>query len=167
VITIGKELENKGVMGRTRKDLSTTSKVSGRLTFGALAKTLPRKLVDGHVERAGSKEQRVRALPAYLTVYYTLAMCVHSRIGVVEVLRWVLEQARTMYRLEAVEVATSGAISSARKRPGGRALEGLYREVVVPLAVKATRGAWYRGLRLMALDGSTLDLQDTRENAGA
>jgi hypothetical protein len=152
-------------MGRNRKDLSTTSKISGQLTFGALVKVLPRKVVDEHLAKAGRKEQRSRALPARLMVYYTLAMCAFSQIGVEEVLRWVLEQAREMCGLEAIRVASAGAISSARKRLGSKVLEQLYRKVVTPLAVKETKGAWYRGLRLMALDGSTLDLQDTKANA--
>ena len=136
-----------------------------QLSFGVLARALPRALVDEEIAKAGVKEQRVRALPSYLMVYYALAMSVYSRVGVGQVLRWVLEEARKLFGLEAVAVATSGGISSARSRVGSAVLEALYRRVVAPLAVKATRGAWHEGLRVVALDGSTLDLQDTGANA--
>jgi hypothetical protein len=39
--------------------------------------------------------------------------------------------------------------------------------VVGPIAVPATRGAWYRQWRLVSLDGSTLDVADEAGNAAA
>ena len=38
---------------------------------------------------------------------------------------------------------------------------------VTPIAVPATRGAWYREWHLMSLDGSRLDVADTAENVTA
>jgi hypothetical protein len=152
-------------MGRNRKELDTTSKVAGQLSFAALAKALPRALVEEQIDKAMRKQKRDRLLPARLMVYYTLAMCVYSQVGVEQVLRWVLEQARQYLGAHQVKIATSGAISSARKRLGSEVLEALYRRVAAPLAHSQTKGAWHQGLRLVALDGSTLDLQDTDENA--
>jgi hypothetical protein len=43
----------------------------------------------------------------------------------------------------------------------------LCEEVVKPLAVETTRGAWYRSWRLVSLDGSTLSVADEKENAAA
>jgi hypothetical protein len=37
--------------------------------------------------------------------------------------------------------------------------------VVAPIAVKKTHGAWYRKWKLVSLDGSTLDVADTPDNA--
>ena len=39
-----------------------------------------------------------------------------------------------------------------------------YEQVVQPVATRATKGAWYRGWRLVSLDGSSLDVADTAEN---
>ena len=39
--------------------------------------------------------------------------------------------------------------------------------VVRPIAVPATKGAWYRTWRLVSLDGSTLDVADTADNVKA
>ena len=152
-------------MGRNRKDLNATSKVAGQLSFATLAKSLPRNVVDEEIDKAGRRQKRTRMLPAHLMVYYTLAMCVYSQIGVGEVLRWVLAEALRLFGPMEVEVASSGGISQARARLGSAVLEALYRRVVAPLAQARTKGAWHQGLRLVALDGSTLDLQDTRENA--
>jgi hypothetical protein len=43
----------------------------------------------------------------------------------------------------------------------------LHDDVVKPIAVESTKGAWYRGWRLVSLDGSTLDVADERVNAEA
>jgi len=152
-------------MGRNRKDLSTTSKVVRQLSFAALAKSVPRASVEEELDRHSRKEKRSRKLPAHLMVYYTLAMCLHSQVGMEEVLRWMLEEARGLFEPGEVEVATKGAISSARERLGSEVLEALYRRLAGPVAQARTKGAWYQELRVVALDGSTLDLQDTKENA--
>ena len=152
-------------MGRTRRELKTAGKVVDRLSFGVLARGLPRAVVEEELAKAGRKEERVRSLPSYLVVYYALSMCLYSEVGVEQVLRWVLEGARNLFGAEGLKIATKGAISSARARVGSEVLESLYRRVVGPLAGKAGRWGWHQGLRLVALDGSTLDLQDTQANA--
>jgi hypothetical protein len=43
-------------------------------------------------------------------------------------------------------------------------LELLFRAVAVPLATEFTRGAFYRGLRLVSVDGTCLDVADTPAN---
>ncbi len=39
--------------------------------------------------------------------------------------------------------------------------------MVAPVATVGTPGAWYRGWRLMSLDGTTVDFGDTTENVAA
>jgi hypothetical protein len=112
-------------MGRNRRDISTTSKVAGSLSFAAVGKVVNMAVVEEEIEKAGRKEQRIRALPARVVVYYTIAMCIYWHTGVEEVLRRVLEEARRLFGAEEVGVATSGAISSARKRLGSAVLEAL------------------------------------------
>ncbi len=43
----------------------------------------------------------------------------------------------------------------------------LHDEVVKPIAVAKTKGAWYRKWRLVSLDGSTLDIADEKANQQA
>jgi len=43
----------------------------------------------------------------------------------------------------------------------------LHDEVVRPIALSATKGAWYGAWRLVSLDGSTLDLADEKVNEDA
>ena len=63
-----------------------------------------------------------------------------------------------------VAVATDAAISQARTRLGKEPLRELHDELVGAVAEATTRGAWYRGWRLVCLDGSTLDVAERVEN---
>ncbi len=66
-----------------------------------------------------------------------------------------------------IKVTGKSGISQARTRLGADPLERLHDDVVKPIAVESTKGAWYRGWRLVSLDGSTLDVADERVNAEA
>jgi len=83
------------------------------------------------------------------------------------VLRCLLEGLRWLWGAEAVKVAGKSGISQARSRLGEAPLRRLYDEVVRPVATRATKGAWYRGWRLVSLDGSCLDVADTEANRAA
>ena len=55
----------------------------------------------------------------------------------------------------------------ARRRLGVAPVRQLFAQVVRPLARPETPGAFYGGFRLMALDGTTLDVPDSEANAAA
>lgn len=61
--------------------------------------------------------------------------------------------------------ASKSAISQARIRLGDEVMHRLAQRVLRPLAPPGAAGAWYRGWRIMALDGSTLDVADEKANA--
>jgi len=66
-----------------------------------------------------------------------------------------------------IRVAGKSGISQARTRLGWEPLRQLHDELVKPIAVRATKGAWYRPWRLVSLDGSTLDVADEKVNEEA
>jgi hypothetical protein len=82
-------------------------------------------------------------------------------------LRCLLEGLRWLWGAEAVRVAGKSGISQARTRLGEAPLRRLYERVARPVATSATKGARYRGWRLVSLDGSCLDVADTAENEAA
>jgi hypothetical protein len=67
----------------------------------------------------------------------------------------------------ALKVTGKSGISQARSRLGWEPVKQLHDEVVAPIALKQTRGAWYKNWKLVSLDGSTLDVADTKENQTA
>jgi hypothetical protein len=61
-------------------------------------------------------------------------------------------------------VAGKSGISQARGRLGEAPRRRLYQAMVPPIATRASRGAWWRDWRLVSLDGSCLDIADTKAN---
>jgi len=66
---------------------------------------------------------------------------------------------------EAYSVPSQVAITKARARLGPEPLAELYSRACVPLATPETRGAFYRRWRVVAIDGTTIDVADTGPNA--
>jgi len=64
-------------------------------------------------------------------------------------------------------VPSTSAITQARQRLGAGPLRELFHQAAVPVAGLGTTGAWLRGRRLMAIDGTSFDVPDTARNAAA
>ena len=133
-----------------------------------ITKTFPLKRVRSVLAATGKASQRERDLPAHVVVYYVIALALYMQSSYREVLRcllegvqWLLDPAVTL------KVAGNSGISQARTRLGWEPLRQLHDEVVKPIAVAATKGAWYRGLRLVSVDGSTLEIADETANDAA
>jgi hypothetical protein len=121
------------------------------------------------LEEHGKQSQRERLLPASFLVYLIVALSLYMPLALREVLRTVIEGLRGHRALlvPGMPVATKGAISRARTRLGWEVLATLYRRVAVPMAIPRTPGAWYRGWRLVAIDGTALSVPNTPENDAA
>jgi hypothetical protein len=63
------------------------------------------------------------------------------------------------------QVPCSASISEALERVGCRVMSQLFRIVVHPLATPQTQGAFLGGLRVMAVDGTVVDVPDSEANA--
>ena len=143
-------------------------RLSDRITIGVLTATFPPALVDRVVAETGRTEQRHRLLPARVVVYLVLALALFSGQAYEEVARLLTEGLAWARRWRGVwQVPTTKAITRARERLGAEPLRRLFVEVARPLATEQTAGAWYRGLRVLAIDGTTLDVPDTAANAAA
>lgn len=142
--------------------------MSDHISIGVLTRVFPPELVDAVVREAGRGERRQRLLPARVVVYYVLAMALFSDASYEEVMRQLVEGLSWASGWQRVwEVPSKAAIFKARQRLGPEPLELLFGAVAAPLAGKRTRGAFYRGLRVMSLDGTCLDVADTPENDAA
>jgi Insertion element 4 transposase N-terminal/Transposase DDE domain len=141
------------------------SRLTDHISIGVLTRVFPPELVDGVVAEAERRERRQRLMPARVVVYYVLALALFADCSYEEVMRQLVEGlAWESGWLKSWQVPTKVAIYKARERLGREPLELLFRAVAVPLASESTRGAFYRGLRLMSVDGTCLDVADTTEN---
>ena len=141
-------------------------RLTDHVALGVLTATFPSALVDAVLEATGRREQRQRLLPARLVVYYVLALTLFPQAGYEEVLRSLTEGlAWTSGWTTRWALPSTVAISKARARLGAAPLAELFARACRPLATPATPGAFYRGLRLVSLDGTTFDVADTPDHA--
>jgi hypothetical protein len=131
-----------------------------------LAEAFPLETVRAILKATGREGKRKRLLPASMMVYYVIALGLFVGVGCREVLRRLLDGVIWIWPNE-VRVATESAITQARQRLGAIPIERLYAEVVVPIAKKLTRDSWYRGWRVVTLDGFVLDVAESDENVRA
>jgi hypothetical protein len=145
---------------------SADERLTDHVGIGVLTSLFPPGLVDALVEARGRREQRSRLAPARVAVYFTLALALFSDASYGEVARqlaggleWESGWARRW------SVPGKSSLFRARRRLGAGVLEDLFREVARPLAERGAAGAWLAGRRLVAVDGTVLDVPDTPENA--
>ncbi len=155
-------------MARTLASLPAGSRITDYISLGVVAKFFPLEKVHAVLEQTGRASVRERDLPAHVVVYYVIALALYMRSSYREVLRCLLEGVQWLLDPSAlVKVAGKSGISQARTRLGAEPMKALYEAMVAPIAETRTQGAWYRQWRLVSLDGSTLDVADTKENEKA
>jgi hypothetical protein len=155
-------------MARTLAELPKGSRITDYISLGVVAKTFPLSTVKTVLEATGRNSRRQRDLPAHVVVYYVIALALYMQSSYREVLRCLLEGVQWLLNpTDRIKVTGKSGISQARTRLGAEPIKKLHDQVVRPIAVEATRGAWYRAWLLVSLDGSTLDVADERANEEA
>lgn len=155
-------------MARTLAELPKGSRITDYISLGVVAKTFPVATVKSVLEATGRSSRRQRALPAHVVVYYVIALALYMQSSYREVLRGLLEGIQWLLNPTArIKVTGKSGISQARTRLGVEPVKQLHDQIVCPIATEATKGAWYRGWRVVSLDGSTLEVADEDANDAA
>ena len=155
-------------MARTVAGLPEGTRVTDYISLGVVSKAFPLPVIRQILEETERGSERERDLPARVMMYYVIALALYMGVSYREVLRCLLEGMRWLAEPDVTfRPASSSAISQARSRLGVAPVQRLYEEVVGPIATPETPGAWYRGRRLVTLDGTTFDLSDTEANEAA
>lgn len=155
-------------MARTVAELPAGARITDYISLGVMSKSFPAGAIERVLASTGRASLRQRDLPAHVVVYYVIALALYMQSSYREVLRCLLEGILWLRDPSArVRVAGKSGISQARTRLGWEPLRQLHDELVQPIAVRGTCGAWYRGWRLVSLDGSTLEVADEKVNEEA
>jgi len=155
-------------MARTKAELPKGARITDYISLGVIGKAFPLGKVEEILDKTGKTSKRQRDLPAHVVVYYVIALSLFMQVSYREVLRCLLEGLQWLAAPGAmIKVAGKSGISQARTRLGSAPIKALHDEVVKPIAGKRTKGAFYKGYRLVSLDGSTMDVADTKENEAA
>jgi hypothetical protein len=155
-------------MARTVAELPSGTRITDFISLGVLTKMFPLAAVQAVLGGTRKTSVRQRDLPAHVVVYYVIALALYMQSSYREVLRCLLEGIQWLLGPGAtVKVTGKSGISQARTRLGWEPLQQLHDGIVKPIAVRSTKGAWYRTWRLVSVDGSTLDTADEKENEKA
>lgn len=139
--------------------------MSDLVSVGLLTRVFPPELVDAVIAETGRKEQRHRSLPARVMAYFSIGMALHSEGSYEDVLGLLTDGLAWVSGEEPVKLPSKSAIFQARARLGAEPVQALFSRVAAPLAGPGVAGAWLAGRRLVAIDGTCLDVADTPENA--
>jgi hypothetical protein len=124
----------------------------------ALKRIIPRAKVQVVLRRTGHASRRYLRLPAWFMVWFVIAQGLFCRDSCRQVFKWLQPFRRK---------GTPGrsTLCEARQRLGVAPLLQLAIQVVELQATPDTPGAFYQGLRLMAVDSFVLDVPDRAANA--
>ena len=141
-------------------------RLSDLVAVGLLTKAFPPAMVDEVIEQAGRTEQRSRSLPARMMAYFAIGMGLYSEGSYEEVMSQVADGLSWVSgRQESLTPPSKSAISQARVRLGTEPLQALFARVAGPFGTPSTAGGRLAGKRLVAMDSTCLNLQDTPLNA--
>ncbi len=134
--------------------------------MGVLALCFPMPEVQRIIKQCGKASRRVRDLPAAVVAFYVMALSLFPSVGYGSVLQWLLCGLQWLdsgtFRLSG-----KGPLSRARQRLGEEPMRRIFEQLAPPLADPDLPGSFWKGLHVVAVDGSTLALQDTVANSEA
>jgi hypothetical protein len=124
----------------------------------ALKRIIPRARVQEALRWTGHARRSYRRLPAWFMVWFVIALGLFCRDSYRQVFKWLQPFRRR---------GTPGrsTFCESRRRLGPAPLHWLAQQVIDLQATIRTPGAFYHGLRLMAVDGFVVDVPDSPVNA--
>ena len=141
-------------------------RLSDLVSVGVLTRTFPPGLVDEVIAGCDRTEQRHRSLPARVMAYFAIGMALHAEGSYEDVLGLLTDGlAWSEPDADSVKLPSKSAIFQARERLGSAPLKALFERVARPLLSDGDAGGFLSGRRLVAIDGTTLDVADTVGNA--
>jgi transposase IS4-like protein/DDE family transposase len=140
--------------------LSARGRILGHAWLGVLTYAVPPGLVDDAVGDGLAWEMRLRLLPARVTAYFVLGLCLFSGTSYPGVF------AQVTSGLGLASPAAT-ALTAARRRLGEKPLESLFRRLCAPLSPGTEPWSHVGGLLAVAWDGTTVDTARSPANAAA
>ena len=152
-------------MARTKAKLGMGARLSDYLSASLLARVVPAEVVNQVLDSHGRNSLRVRRFPAVVVAYYCIALSLYPEAAYEEVFAVIGQGLAWAAKADEPARVSSASISAARAKIGAEPLQDLVRLCCVPMADPVFHPeAFYRGLRLVAMDGSHFELPDEADN---
>ena len=127
--------------------------------LGELTRFIPFEMVDEALAATRRTQQRIRLIPARVTVYLILAGCLFAELG------YPLVWQKLTAGLAGLDLTepSSGTLHEARQRLGPAPLRALFDLLRGPAATTAKHAVYWQGLLLAVIDGTTMSVADTEK----
>ncbi len=145
--------------------IGSDDKLCERLSWPILEQFYPRERLEALIESVYGKITRARKLSMLLVIYVLICWNLYLRHSLGAVFLKLSSAERWLGEEDPEAPPTRGAWTYRRKQIGVRLLRTLFEQSCGVLASEDTPGAFAFGLRLMAIDGTLEDVNDTPANA--
>jgi len=134
----------------------------------ALTRTIRPEQIDAALGATQGKKRRIRRLPLVAVVWLVICLGVWGQDSVPTIWRRLRGTLRALLgALGGRRPPVKSAFTQARQRLGAAPMHRLLRLGARPIATAQTVGAFYKGMRIRAIDGVHLDVADVPANAAA
>ena len=155
-------------MARTKAVVGTGARFSDYLSARLLARVYPAAMIGEILHAHSCHSKRIRSLSAGAGTYFGMALSLYPEAAYAHVFAVVSQGFSWMQGKEVSVTIAKSSLSDMRGKIGDAPLQTLMARACIPLA-DATHhpAACYAGLRLVAIDGSNLEVADEPDNLSA
>ena len=155
-------------MARTKAVLGAGARLSDYLSASLLAGVYPAAMINEILDEHGHNSKRIRSFPAVPATYFCMALSLYPEAAYEQVFAVVSQGLSWMQGHDSDATIAKSSISEMRGKIGYVPLQSLVARACLPLAdAEHHPDAFYAGLRLVAIDGSNLDVADEPDNVKA
>ena len=151
-------------MGETIAETGLPDKVCHQIDMGLLQEVIAPSMIEELLETYQMWEERERKTNMVSIVYWLIALHLYPSISQRRVYSKMVSGLRTIRDDVAEHIPARSALSYRRSQLGRELLEELFVKVAGPKATEQTPGAFWKGMRLVALDGTVESVADTADN---
>jgi len=151
-------------MTETIAENGLQDKVCHRIDLGLLQEVIQPSIIEELLETYQMWEQRERKTNMITIVYWLIALHLYPTLSQRRVYGKMVSGLRTIRDDVAEQIPARSALSYRREQLGGEILQELFVKVAGPKALPQTPGAFWKGRRLLALDGTVESVADTADN---
>ena len=154
-------------MGVTIAEMGLDDKVCQQIDLGMVQEVIPPGLIVELLDTYQMWEEREQKTNMVSIVYWLIALHLYPRLSQRRVYGQLVSGLRTTRDDVAEQIPARSAFSYRREQLGSELLQELFARLAGPKATEQTPGAFWKGMRLLALDGTVESVPDTPDNRAA
>jgi hypothetical protein len=142
-------------------------KVCQQIDMGMLQEVIPSSMIEDLLDTYQMWEERERKTNMVAISSWLIALHLYPTLSQQRVYAKMVSGLRTIRDDVAEAIPSRSALSYRRKQLGSEIMQELFAKLAGPKASEETPGAFWKGMRLLAIDGTVESVADTADNRQA